>query len=191
MVQDSKPSQGETISGGVWTSQLQAHIEYFDSNPDLREIKIVLPFGIPRERKPRDYEKKALKKIQTDNRMQKILNNPLGVFNYDSKAEIEEWKPRLKPMKHTKDQIQNKPTLLIIRHDPSEKKSMYLEQDLMAKPVSLDLDKKSGYSYRLMTDKNIVVRKFMAKVSTEKMLVMVKEFVTECNRILFMYCDTR
>jgi sulfur transfer complex TusBCD TusB component (DsrH family) len=197
MVQERKSEKRETISSGVWTAQLYKHIEYFNSHNDLRELDIVLPFGIPRERKPKNWEKKQLRKkgINPINPnvavMKKIATSRLGQFYYRPEAEIKPWKPRLKPMVPTFDQVKHKPALLVLRHDPAEKKVMYLEQDLMAKPITEEIDKKTGFTYRLRKDRNVVVRKFLAAVSQEKFIKLVHEFVKECNRVLYLYCDTR
>lgn len=191
MVQNNKSPKGGTISGGVWTAQLLEHIQYFDSHQDLREIKIVLPFGIPRERKPRNYEKQEAKKIKETTKLRAITSSPLGVFNYDPQAEIKPWKPRLKPVRETNDQVQCKPALFILRHDPADKKVMYLEQDLMAKPVSDEVDKKTGFTYRIELNRNLIIRKYLARISETKLVKLVNEFTSECNRMLFMYCDTR
>ena len=153
---------------------------------------MVLPFGIPRERKPKNWEAQQLKAQGVQKAaMKRIVSSKLGKFAYEQKAEIKPWKPRLKPMKATKDQVINKPALFILRHDPSDKKVMYIEQDLMAKPISTEIDKKSGYSYRLQDDKNVVVRKYLAMVDEHTLVDIVNEFVTECNRVLYLYCDTR
>lgn len=193
MVQEREPDKGSTVSKGVWTAQLFEHIEYFNSHNDLRELNIVLPFGIPRERRPKDYEKTEREKqgLATKNMMRRISSTPMGQFHYQPEAEIEPWKPRLKPAEATNDQVRCKPTLLVMRHDPADKKVMYLEQDLMAKPISSEIDKKSGFTYRTEENRSIVVRKYLAMINEEKMVTIVHEFIQECNRILYMYCDTR
>ena len=184
----SESSKGTTISGGIWSAQLYEHIKYFNSHGDLREIKMVLPFGIPRERKPKNWEKKQQKEHTAN--LTKIQTSRLGMFYHDPNAEIKEWIPRLKPMKATNDQVQNKPTLFILRHDPSEKKVMYLEQDLMAKPIAGGLDKKTGFTYRIEEGKNLVIRKYLVQIQEEKFIDLVHDFVKECNRVLYLYCDT-
>lgn len=123
--------------------------------------------------------------------MRRISSTPMGQFHYQPEAEIEPWKPRLKPAEATNDQVRCKPTLLVMRHDPADKKVMYLEQDLMAKPISSEIDKKSGFTYRTEENRSIVVRKYLAMINEEKMVTIVHEFIQECNRILYMYCDTR
>lgn len=123
--------------------------------------------------------------------MQSITASPMGSFYYKPEAEIEPWAPRLKQIKETSDQIQNKPTLFVMRFDPSDKKVMYLEQDLMAKPMTTTIEKKTGFSYRLQEDKNVILRKYMVLVEEDKMVKLVHEFVAECNRVMFMHCDTK
>lgn len=155
----------------------------------------MLPFGIPRERKPENYEAEELKKKGVNPRqasvMQRIAHSRLGNFYTIPEAEIEPWKPRLKPAQATKDQVKCKPALFILRHDPAEKKVMYIEQDLMAKPISLQIEKKSGFTYRLIDDRNVIVRKYLALIKEEQLENLVQDFIKECNRVLYMYCDTR
>jgi len=122
--------------------------------------------------------------------MGRIANNQLGSFYYKPEAEIKPWKPRLKPMVNTTDQSRNKPSVMILRHDPSDKKVMYLEQDLMARPISTMIDEQTGFSYRLEEDHNVIVRKFLVPVEEDKLVGLVKDFMLECNRVLYMYCDT-
>jgi sulfur transfer complex TusBCD TusB component (DsrH family) len=142
----------------------------------LREIKMVLPFGIKREREPK--KKKKLPDLYT--------------HFYADKVEDVEWRPTLKPMGPTReDQVAYKPALFVLRYDPSDKKVMYLEQDLMAKTITKTIDKKSGFTYRLQDDRNVVVRRYLALVDENKLVDLVKEFVVECNRILYLYCDTQ
>lgn len=123
--------------------------------------------------------------------MQNITASHMGSFYYQPEAEIEPWVPRLKQVKETSDQVQNKPTLFVMRFDPSDKKVMYLEQDLMAKPITNAITKITGFSYRLQEDKNVILRKYIVLVDEDKMIKLVHEFVKECNRVLFMHCDTK
>jgi len=123
--------------------------------------------------------------------MKRIATSRLGQFHYQPEAEIEQWKPRLKPAQETNDQVKCKPTLLVLRHDPAEKKVMYLEQDLMAKPISMEIDKRTGFTYRVMDGRSISVRKYLTMVNEDKLVALIKDFMNECNRVLYMYCDTR
>ncbi len=155
-------------------------------------MEIVLPFGLPRQRKPRGYDRQQKKEADTNQQqlMKRITSRKMGQFYYQPEAETKPWKPRLKTVESTTDQMRNKPSLLILRHDPSEKKVMYLEQDLMAHPISEDIDQQTGFSYRLIADKSVIVRKYLVPVEEDKLVELVHAFVNECNRVLFMHCDT-
>jgi hypothetical protein len=150
---------------------------------------MVLPFGLERERPPR--KKKAKKDTQAPSLMHAARRGGYGAFTPDPAIEDKKpWAPRTKQLTNTTDQVKYKPTLFIIRHDPSTNKSMYLEQDLMAKPISKDIEKKTGFTYRVQEDKNVVVRKFVSMVDKDTFLDIVDEFVLECNKVLFMFCNT-
>ena len=122
--------------------------------------------------------------------MRMITQSKLGRFEYDPSAEIKPWKPRQKLMIETEDQIQYKSTLLILRQDVADKKVIYLEQDLMARPIGTTIDQKQGYTYRLVADKNLVVRKYIGTIKEDTLVEMAKNFVAECNRVLFLFTDT-
>ncbi len=151
---------------------------------------MVLPFGVERERPPR--KKKSKKDAQpTYSMMHAARARGMGAFVPDPAIKDKKpWAPRTKQVKSTTDQVKYKPTLFIIRHDPSTNKSMYFEQDLMAQPISKDIEKQTGYTYRLQEDKNVVVRKFITMVDEDTFLGIANEFVMECNRMLFMFCNT-
>ncbi len=155
-------------------------------------MEIVLPFGLLRQRKPRGYDRQQKKTqgIAQQQMMKRIAGSKMGQFYYQPEAEIKPWKPRLKTVVSTTDQTRHKPSLLILRHDPSEKKVMYLEQDLMAHPISDEIDKQTGFSYRIIDDKSVIVRKYLVPVEEDKLVALVHAFVKECNRVLFMHCDT-
>ena len=196
MVSKRKPEEGGAVFEGVWATQLFKHIKYFNDNHDLFDISVILPFGIPRERKPKNYEKEEKRKIEQAQKKYAVMRNltqrPLGAFYVEDEiANIPEWKPRLKPMHATEDFAADKPTMFVLRHDPSDKKVMYLEQDLMAKPSTLEIDKKTGFSYRIIKDRSIVVRKYVVEVSEKMFMELVKDFIKECNRVLYFYCDTQ
>src|SRR6056297_2131393 len=94
MVQDTQPATGDTISEGLWTTKLFERVEYFNSNKDLEQMSLMLPFGLLRQRKPRDYEKKEEKRVRTM-RAQALMmrTRRLGMFYAEEGMEIKSWKP--------------------------------------------------------------------------------------------------
>lgn len=145
-----------------------------------------MPFGIPKERPPKIKKKKNNLKTQ----LQQFRENRLGMFHYQPEAEKKEWAPRLKLVCKIDNQVECKPALLILRFDPVSSRDMFFEQDLMAKPISDKIDKKTGFTYRLQNNRNVIVRKYITILDKVKFIDMAKDFVIECNRILFLYCNT-
>lgn len=151
---------------------------------------MVLPFGIERERKPRNWDKKQ-EEARKQEHLKKMRAGKLGKFVHDPNIDKPVWKPRQKIMQATKDQVKYKPSVFILRQDPADKKVMYIEQDLMAKSISDEIDKVTGYTYRIEEGRNVVVRRYFASVNEDQLQTLINDFVGECNRILYLYCDTR
>lgn len=157
----------------------------------MKHLEIVLPFGIARERPPENVDLKTMEIEQT----KKAVSRQMGAFNIfpklEEKERTEKWAPRLKQVKKTSDREEFKPTTFNLRHEPTYRKEMFFQQDLMARPISEDLNKRNGFTYRLDKNKNVVVRKHLALVDERKFMELLTEFIQECNRVLFTHCETR
>lgn len=157
-------------------------------------MEMVLPFGLERERPPKNNN--AQEEETLSKQINKFRSQKHGLFRQAQKQQEKEtdepWAPRLKQVQHTENQHKYKSTLLVLRHDPAEKKVMYFQQDLMARPIlTLGIEKRTGFTYFLEEGKNVMIRKYLTPTSESKFLGLLEEFLNECNRVLFMYCETK
>jgi hypothetical protein len=174
-----KSTESSNPAETVWVTNCKKQLDYFLNNLEIFELKITLPYGIYKEKKPKDYEKKALEAMQE--------NNPNGVITL---KDVKEWKPEQKLIEKTNRQH------LIFKHMDlvlTRTRGMYLEQNILVGLLNKDFLVETGLTYKeLDGNKGTILRKYITPFKTEKdFLALVNAFITDCNKVLLLYGDTR
>ena len=114
-------------------------------------------------------------------------NNPNGVITL---KDVKEWKPEQKLIKELNRQH------IIFKHMDlviTRTRGMYLEQNILVGLLNKDFLIETGLTCKeLDGKKETILRKYITPFKNEKdLLAFVKSFISDCNKVLLLYGDTR